>query len=160
MITNMAATLTFKAIIRLEIWSYLCCGLRLFWPSWPPPAVYSTVHVCLYYIIYECPQWYCGEIRQILIFRINLYYLKVYHRLDHSIHIVEYQKKIPKIVFTETRTQDTFRVCDISSCHIFVETINYVLCAVLRSYLVFKLQKPSPLGLESRTVFRGCGLFL
>jgi hypothetical protein len=39
-------------------------------------------------VLAECPQCYCEEIRQILIFLINLYFPKAYHRPDHSIRIV------------------------------------------------------------------------
>jgi hypothetical protein len=53
------------------------------------------------------------------------------------------QKKIvPKPnTFTETRTQDSYRVCDLSSCNLLAETNNFVLCAVLVSCLVSELQK-------------------
>jgi hypothetical protein len=38
----------------------------------------------------ECPQCYCGEIRQMFIFLISLYCPKAYYRLDHSIRIIKY----------------------------------------------------------------------
>jgi hypothetical protein len=41
----------------------------------------------------ECPQCYCGEIRQMLTFLINLYCPKTYHRPDHSIRIDKYHRK-------------------------------------------------------------------
>jgi hypothetical protein len=43
---------------------------------------------------YECPQCYCCEIRQMLIFLIDLNCPKAYHRPDHSIRIVEYHRKL------------------------------------------------------------------
>jgi hypothetical protein len=35
-------------------------------------------------------------------------------------------------IFTEPRTQDSFRVCVLSSCNLLVEN-NFVLCAILFS---------------------------
>jgi hypothetical protein len=48
------------------------------------------------------------------------------------------EKIIPKPIFTETRTQDSFRVCDLSSCNLLAETNNFVLCAVLLSCFSFR----------------------
>jgi hypothetical protein len=90
--------------------------------------------VVLYKLLAEWPQCYCGEIRQMLTFLINLYCSKAYHRPDHSIRIVEYHRKIitskPNI-FTRTRTQDSSWDCDHSSCNLLAETNNFVLCAFL-----------------------------
>jgi hypothetical protein len=63
------------------------------------------------------------------------------------------QKIIPKPIFTETRTQDSFRVCDLSFCNLLAETNNFVLGASLPSCLISELQeRPSP-GLELTTHF-------
>jgi vesicle coat complex subunit len=77
-----------------------------------------------------------------LAFLINLCCTKVYH----SIRIVEHHRNIFIIIiiiiisktyiFTETRNQDCFRVCDLSSCNLLAETNNFVLYAVLLSCLV------------------------
>jgi hypothetical protein len=104
-------------------------------------------------------QCYCWDIQQILAFLMNLYCPKVYHRPDHSICIECHRKIIfihKPIVFIENQTQDSFLVCDISSCSL-VGINNFVLCAILLSCFVSELQKPSSPGLEPRTVFRGCG---
>jgi hypothetical protein len=61
--------------------------------------------------------------------------------------VVEYHTKIipkPKI-FTETRTQDSFRVCDFSSCNILAET---KFCILRRSFMVLSFR-----GTE--TIFTG-----
>jgi hypothetical protein len=63
-------------------------------------------------------------------------------------------------IFTKTRTQDSFRVCDLSSCNLLAETNNSVLCAVLLSCLASEIQKPSSPGLEPRTVFIGVVAFV
>jgi hypothetical protein len=94
-------------------------------------------------------------------FVINLYCPKAYHRPDHLICITEYHGKLssssslnptpsPRL---EPRT--AFQVCDLSSCNLLTETNNFVLCAVLLLCLVSELQKPSSLGITSRTVFLG-----
>jgi hypothetical protein len=88
-----------------------------------------------------------------LTFLINLYCPKPYHRPAHSIRIV-----LKPVIFTETRTQNTCWVCDLSSCNLLTETNNSVLCAVLISCLISELQKNFSSGFEPRTVFRGCGL--
>jgi hypothetical protein len=41
----------------------------------------------------ECPLHYCVEIRHQLTFLINIYHAKDYHKLDHSIRIVECHRK-------------------------------------------------------------------
>jgi hypothetical protein len=65
---------------------------------------------------------------------------------------------IPKPnIFTGTRTQDSFRVCDLSSCNLLAETNNFVLYTILLC-LVSKLLKTSSSKIEPRTVSRGCGL--
>jgi hypothetical protein len=100
-------------------------------------------------------------ILQMLTFLINLYCPKTYHRPDHSIRIVEYHRKIIIIIiiiskpniFTETRTQDSLCVFDLSSCNLLAETNNFVLRAVLLSCLVSELQKPPSPGLKPRAVF-------
>jgi hypothetical protein len=61
-------------------------------------------------------------------------------------------------IFTKTRTQDCFRVCDLNFCNLLTKTNNFVLCAVLLLYLVFELQKSTSPVFEPRTIFRGCGL--
>jgi hypothetical protein len=88
----------------------------------------------------ECPQCYCGEIRQMLTFLMNLYCPKAYHKPDHSIRIVEYRRKnIPKTnIFTETRTRDRFRVFDFSSCNL-VER-NKQFCSLHRSKIVLSFR--------------------
>jgi hypothetical protein len=46
-------------------------------------------------------------------------------------------------IFTESRSQDCFSVCDLGSCYLFAETNNFVLDAFLLSFLVSELLKPS-----------------
>jgi hypothetical protein len=88
-----------------------------------------------------------------LIFLINLQCPKAYQDLIiryASLNIIENYYYIihkPKI-FTKTRTQSSFRVCDLSSCNILAK--NTIL-------LVSELQKTSSSGLEPRAVFVGCG---
>jgi hypothetical protein len=41
----------------------------------------------------ECPQCYCGKIRQMPTFLINLPCLKAYHKHDNSIFIIEHLRK-------------------------------------------------------------------
>jgi hypothetical protein len=66
---------------------------------------------------------------------------------------------IPKSnIFTKTKTQGSLQVGDLSSCNLLTETNNFVLCAILLSCLVSKLQKPPSLGLKPSTGFQGCGL--
>jgi hypothetical protein len=118
-------------------------------------------HVLIFKLA-ECTQCYCGEIRQVLIFLLDLYCLKAYHRPDHSIRIVECHRKIIIIIpkpniFVDTRIQDSFRVCDSGSSNHIAETNNFVLCTVL-SCLVSELLKSSSSGLEPRTVVRDCRL--
>jgi hypothetical protein len=74
-------------------------------------------------ILAECLQCYCREIRQMLTFIISLYCLKAYHRPDHLYVLLNITEKIiPKPnIFTETRTQDSFLVCDVSSCNLLAE---------------------------------------
>jgi hypothetical protein len=54
-------------------------------------------------------------------------------------------------IFTDTRTQDSFRVCDLSSCNLFIETNNFGLGNVLLLCVVSKIQKSLSLGFEPRT---------
>jgi hypothetical protein len=61
-------------------------------------------------------------------------------------------------IFTETRAQNSFRVCNLSSCDLFAEINNFVIYAVLLSCLVSELQKTSSPGIELRTALRGCDL--
>jgi hypothetical protein len=104
-------------------------------------------------------QCYCGEIRQILRFNINLYCPKAYHRSDHSIRIVKYYRD--KIVFLnptsspglEPRTG--FGFVTFCSCILPTETNNFVLRSVFLSHLVTELQKTPSRGLEHRTDFLG-----
>jgi hypothetical protein len=58
-------------------------------------------------------------------------------------------------IFTETRNQYSFQICDLSSCNLLAETNNFVLCPVLLSCLVSELQKLSSPRLELRTVSSG-----
>jgi hypothetical protein len=75
-----------------------------------------------------------------------------------SLNIIETNMIVPKPnTFTETRTQDSLWVCNLSSHNLTAETNNF-LCAVLLSCLISKLQKTSSSRLELRTVFRGCSL--
>jgi hypothetical protein len=94
-----------------------------------------------------------------LTFLTNIYCPKADHRPDHSIlslNIAENIIIIPKHnIFTETRTQDSFRVCDLSLCCFLVEKKYFY--AVLLSCLISEIQKTSSLRLKPRTVFRGCG---
>jgi hypothetical protein len=90
---------------------------------------------------------------------VHLWHRKQQH---HLICLVERHRKrtiiiiIPQPnIFTETRTQKSFRVCGLSSCNLLAKSNSFVLCVVLLLCLVSELQKPS--GLERRTVFRGCG---
>jgi hypothetical protein len=71
---------------------------------------------------------------------------------DHvSLNIIETIIPKPKI-FTETRTQDSLRVCVRSSCNLS-ETNKFCLGTVLLLCLVLELHKTSSSGLEPRTVF-------
>jgi hypothetical protein len=94
---------------------------------------------------------------------INLYCLKAYHRPDHSIRIIEYHRKkifIPKTnIFTETRTQDSFRVCDLSSCYLLAETNNFVFWTILLLHVVSRIEEPPSPGFEPRTLSRSFYLF-
>jgi hypothetical protein len=69
-----------------------------------------------------------------------------------SLNIIENIIPNPKI-FTETRTQDSFRVCGLSSCNILSETNKFCLGTVLLLCLVLELHKTSSSGLERRTDF-------
>jgi hypothetical protein len=76
----------------------------------------------------------------------------VYHPEGHvSLNIIERIIPKPKL-FTETRTQDSFRVCDLSSCNILSETNKicpggfHLLCSVLELHEISS-------GLEPRTHF-------
>jgi hypothetical protein len=62
--------------------------------------------------------------------------------------------QVTETIFTGTRTRDSFRVCDLCSCNLLVETTNFGLGAVLISCLVSELQKPSSPGLGLWTLFR------
>jgi hypothetical protein len=71
-----------------------------------------------------------------------------------SLNIVEKIIIIPKPnIFTETRTQDSFWVYDLSSCNLLAETINFGLGAILLSSLVSELQKQLSPGIELRILF-------
>jgi hypothetical protein len=60
---------------------------------------------------------------------------------------------IPQLnIFTKTRTQDSFRVYDLSYCNPLAETSNFILSTIL-SCVVSELLKPSSSGLEPRTIF-------
>jgi hypothetical protein len=77
-------------------------------------------------------------------FLINLYWEKAFPRPEHSIRIAQYHRKniMPKPnIFTKTRTQGSFRVCDLTSCNLLADRNNSVLCAVLLSCLVSELRK-------------------
>jgi hypothetical protein len=132
--------------------------------DWISSQWHFQVQIKIILLPAECPQCNCGETRQMLTFLINLYCPRSYYRHYHSIRIVEYHCKIINIInpkpniFTETRTQGSFRVCDLSSCNLLAETNNSVLCAILLLCLVSDQQKSYSTGLEPRTVFRGCGL--
>jgi hypothetical protein len=59
-----------------------------------------------------------------------------------SFNVIE-KSIIPKSIFTETRTQDSLRVCDLSSCDLLAEADNCVICTVLlSSYLTSDLLCP------------------
>jgi hypothetical protein len=53
-----------------------------------------------------------------------------------------------KRIFADTRTEDSFRDSDLTSCNSLVENSGVVLCAVLLSCLVSELHKPSSPGVE------------
>jgi hypothetical protein len=69
-----------------------------------------------------------------------------------SLNIIEKINPKPKI-FTETRTQDSFQVCALSSCNLLSETNKFCLGAILLMFLVLELHKTSSSGLEPRIVF-------
>jgi hypothetical protein len=101
----------------------------------------------------------------LITFLTNLYFPKAYRRPDHSIRIAEYHGKIIIIIpqhniYTETRTQDSLRVCDLSFCNLLAETNNCVLYAVPLSCLASDLQKPSSPGLKPKSFSGLCPLFL
>jgi hypothetical protein len=116
-----------------------------------------TPGILFYKKLSECPQCYCGDIRQMLTFLINLYCPKFYHRSDHLIRIVEYRRRKlllflnPSSPRLEPRT--VFRCCGLSFCNLLVEIINFVLGVVLLSCLVSEPQEPPSAGLELRTHF-------
>jgi hypothetical protein len=75
----------------------------------------------------------------------------VFHPESHvSLNIIEEIIPKPKI-FTDTRTEDSFRVCDLGSCNLLSETNKFCLDAVLLLCLVLELHKTSLSGLEPRT---------
>jgi hypothetical protein len=70
--------------------------------------------------------------------------------LSRGSHIVEYYRKIipkPKI-FTDNRTQDSFRHCGVCFYNLFFETNNFDLGSILLSCLVSELQEPPSPGIE------------
>jgi hypothetical protein len=70
-----------------------------------------------------------------------------------------HEEIIPKPnIFTGTRTQDSFRVCDLSSCILLTDMNKFYLGAILLSCLVSKPHKTSSSELKPRTVFRCRGL--
>jgi hypothetical protein len=94
----------------------------------------------------EWPRCYCGEIRQMFTFLMNLYCPKFFYTLDHSISVFEYHMKNISLNQTsspglETRTD--FWVCDLCSRNLLAETNNFCLGTILISCLVSKLQKYS-----------------
>jgi hypothetical protein len=98
----------------------------------------------IYIFLAECPLCYCGEIRKLLTFHINIYCMKAYHRPDHSIRIVECHRKIllsPNQ--TGTHTQDSFRVCDLCFCNLVAATNGFRLGAILLAGSVSELKRPS-----------------
>jgi hypothetical protein len=62
-------------------------------------------------------------------------------------------------IFTGTRTQGSFRVCNLCYCNLPSEANNFVLGSVLLSCLVTKLQKSSSPVLKPKTYFRGYGFY-
>jgi hypothetical protein len=78
-------------------------------------------------ILAECLQCYCGEIRQMLMFIINLIAQKP--SIGLIIWYVSDKKAIilkPNI-FTGTQTQDSFWVCDLCSSNLLAKQTNLVL---------------------------------
>jgi hypothetical protein len=116
------------------------------------------IELCLssYIQLAECPQCYCGEIRQMLTFLINLTVRKIIIGpiVGYvSLNIIDKIILTPNI-FTETRTQDSFWICNLSSCNSLFETNNFGLGAVLLSCLVSELQEPPSPVLKLRTFSR------
>jgi hypothetical protein len=104
----------------------------------------------------ECPQCYCGGIRQMFTFFANLYCPKDFHRPNHSIRIAEYHMKKLSLNPTSSPGLEP-RTVDLSSCNL-AETNKFCLSAILTSCLFSEIQKTSSSGLEPRTVFRCHGL--
>jgi hypothetical protein len=125
----------FRFNISIDINAILCCA-----------------HVQLCTKLAECPQSYCGEIRQILTFIINLYCPKAFYRPDHSIRIVEYHKHY-YCPWTHLH-----RDCYLRSYNLLAETNNSGPNAVLLPWFVSEQQEPPSAGLELRTLSRSLNL--
>jgi hypothetical protein len=100
-------------------------------PTGPCPLPHH--HALMHDSLAECPQWYCGEIRQKHTFHINLYCPKGFiNMIIRYVSLNTTEKNIiPKPnIFTGTRTQDSFRVCSlfmlllVSPCHITIDNMT------------------------------------
>jgi hypothetical protein len=116
-----------------------------------------TLYTSSYIPLAEYRQFYCGEIRQMLIFLLSLYGTKAYHLPGHSIRIVAYHGNKLSLNPTsspELKLRTGFRGCGTCFCNLLAEINNFGLGPVLLSCLVSELQKPPSPGLKPRTISR------
>jgi hypothetical protein len=123
-----------------------------------PPYVVELLNTYAFIIILtECPQCYCGEIRQnLIIFCQSLLSESFPQTWSFDMYRwISQEEIIPKPnIFTGTGTLDSFRVCELNSWSLLAEKNKCWLGAILLSYLFSELQKTSSSRLELRTVFR------
>jgi hypothetical protein len=111
-------------------------------------------------LLAECPQFYCGEILQMLTC-LRFCFSKDYQRRDHSIHILQCHamKFSRNLTFIGIRTQyNFFRRYGICFCNRLFETNIFGLSAVLISCIVSELQKRPLPGLQLRIRFHNFDL--
>jgi hypothetical protein len=126
------------------------CMWKLFVPVWIA-AFQSCLYVCVKTSrVPAALLW--GNSTNTYIFS-NLYCLKVFHRPDHSMHIIEYHRKKLSLNPTSSLGLEprSFRVCDLSSCNLLAEANKFCLGAILLSCLVSKLQKTSVIFSSKQT---------
>jgi hypothetical protein len=76
-----------------------------------------------------------------------------------QLNIIEIIITEPKI-FTKTRIQGNFRVCDLSPCNYLAETNIFCLGTILLPCIFFELHKPFSSALEPRSVFSSAMAFV
>jgi hypothetical protein len=120
--------------------------------------VLMIVHIII--ILAEYLQYYYGEIWVMSTFSDqSLLPRSLPEAWSFDTHCWISQKNI--LLLTQNLHWDSnpgqFRVSHLSSCNLLADVKNFVLYAVLLSYLVSELQKSFSPGLEPRTVFRDFG---